>query len=181
MSRVRPLSREGMTDAQRRVADTIASGPRGAVIGPFEPLLHSPELADRVQQLGAYLRFEGALPRHLSELAILVTARHWSAQFEWWAHARLAREAGLVEPIIEAIRERRRPPEMQDEEEAVYDFATEVYRHHRVSDATYARIVDRFGEAGAAELAGLLGYYALISITLNVFEVPVPSGETAPL
>tara|TARA_B100000614_G_scaffold178985_1_gene159816 strand:- start:668 stop:1219 length:552 start_codon:yes stop_codon:yes gene_type:complete len=181
MSRIAELKREDMTDAQKKVAEAITAGPRGAIVGPFNALLRSPELADRAQKLGEFLRYNTSFPPRLSELAILVTARYWTAQYEWWAHSRMAKEGGLAPDIIEAIKNRRRPDFANSDEEAVYDFASEIYQTHGVSDAAYGRVVELFGETGAAEIVGLCGYYALVSMTLNVFQVPVPPGEALPL
>lgn len=181
MSRIDVLSPDAMTQDQRRVYDAIIAGPRGAVAGPFNALLRSPELADRAQALGAFCRFGTKFEPKLSELAILVTARLWSAQFEWWAHARLAQEAGLDPAIIAAIEARRQPTFADPDEQAVYQFATMLSHEHRVADAVYQDVRDRFGEQGVAELVGILGYYTLVSMTLNTFEVPVPEGETPPL
>ena len=178
MSRIDKLSPDDMTQDQRRVYDAIIAGPRGAAAGPFNALLRSPELADRAQSLGAFCRFETKFEPRLSEIAILVTARLWSAQFEWWAHARLAKEAGVDPAIIAAIEARRQPTFADADEQAVYEFATMLSHEHRVSDAVYQDVRDRFGEQGVAELVGILGYYTLVSMTLNTFEVPVPDGET---
>ncbi len=178
MPRLPPLPADAMTPDQKRVHDAIVSGPRGAIAGPFGPWLRSPELADRAQQLGAFCRFGSSLPPRLSELAILVTARHWTAQFEWWAHARMAREGGLAEPVIEAIRDRRRPEAMQADEAAVHDYCAAALGQGRVDDATYGRVVETLGEVAAVELVGIIGYYCLVSLTLNVFGVEVPDGST---
>ena len=149
--------------------------------GPFESLLRRPELCDRVQHLGAYCRFDSTLSADVSELAILLTGKHWTAQFEFWAHARLARSAGLPDDIIEAIRTGATPTFEKDEYRAVYDFVTEYFETNRVSDATYRQGVDALGEGGVIDLIGVVGYYGLVSFTLNVFEVPVPDGEAEPL
>ena len=181
MSRIDMLSPDDMTEHQRRVHDAIVAGPRGAAGGPFNALLRSPELADRAQSLGAFCRFGTTFEPKLSELAILVTARLWSAQLEWWAHVRLAQQAGLDAAIIAAI-EARRPPTFADaDQRAVYQFATMLSHEHRVSDAVYQDVRDRFGEQGVAELVGILGYYTLVSMALNTFEVPVPEGAPPPL
>lgn len=177
MSRLPPLTLDALTPEQRKVYDAIVSGPRGSIGGPFAPWLRSPELADRAQRLGEFCRFGTSLPKRLSELAILITARHWTAQFEWYAHAPMAREGGLAEEIIEAIRERRRPAAMAADEAAVYEFCTEAFRDTRVSDATYRRAIDTLGERAVVELVGILGYYCLVSLTLNVFEMQVPDGK----
>jgi 4-carboxymuconolactone decarboxylase len=165
--------------AQQQVADAILAGPRGAIVGPFLPLFHSPELCQHVQRLGAYVRFECPIPEEVKELAILVTARQWSAQFEWWAHRQLALKAGVKPEIIEAIAARRRPDGMTAVQEAVYDFANELHRERRVSDATFARAVEHLDRRCLMDLVGLCGYYTLIAMVLNVAEVPLPDGAPA--
>jgi 4-carboxymuconolactone decarboxylase len=162
--------------AQQRVVEAILAGPRGAIVGPFLPLVHSPELCQHVQRLGAYIRFECPIPEDLKELAILITARHWSAQFEWYAHRRLALEAGVDPRIIDAIAARRRPGGMSEVQAAVYDFASELQRERQVSDATFARAAEHLDRRSLIDLLGLCGYYALIAMVLNVALVPVPEG-----
>lgn len=181
MTRLPQIPTEKLTPEQRRVHDAIVAGPRGGVRGPFAAWLRSPELADRAQKLGEFLRFNTSLSKRLNEMAIIITARAWTAQYEWYAHARLAREAGLDDAIIKAIAERRRPDRMAEDEAVVYDFCTELHRDHRVSDATWKRAVAAFGETGAVELIGVSGYYVLVAMTLNVAEVQLPEGEPLPL
>jgi len=176
MARYRQLHESELDEAQRLVWNDCKAGPRGAVPPPVHVWLRSPGLADPAHKLGAHVRFGTALGPKLTEIAILVTARYWTAQFEWQAHARLALQAGLSQEIIDAIAERRTPSFTDQDERIVYDFCDTFYRDHRVDDATYQRIVDRFGEKGAVDLAGLIGYYSFVSVTLNVFEVPVPEG-----
>ncbi len=170
-----------LTARQREVLDAITAGPRGGARGPFAALLRSPELCEKAQELGAFCRFGTSLGPRLSELAILVTAREWTAQYEWFAHARLAREAGLDEAVIDAIRDRRRPEGMAEDEAAIYDLATELYAAKRVSDAAYGRAVAALGEAGVVETIGVMGYYCLVSMVLNVSGVELPEGEPEPL
>lgn len=177
MSRLPAIDPENLTPEQKRVYDAIAGGPRGGVRGPFLALLQSPSLADCVQKLGAYVRYDCSVPWKLRELAILITARHWLAQYEWFAHEKHAREAGLPEPVIEAIRKGERPAFADPAEEEIYDFCSELYADKRVSDAVYDRVLARYGQTGVVELCGLVGHYNLIAITLNVMEVPVPTGE----
>jgi 4-carboxymuconolactone decarboxylase len=181
MSRLPPLPDDKLTDAQRKVVEAIKSGPRGRVGGPFPALLRNPDLAGRVAHLGELLRFGTSLPPRLSELAILVTARTWKAQYEWYAHAKLARQGGLSDAIIEAIRRNEKPTGMQPDEAAVYNLCTELHRTHGVSDQTYATARDLFGEAGVVELIAISGYYVLVSMVLNVAQVPLPEGEPLPL
>ena len=180
MPRLPVLVPETMSDTQRAIHDKIVSGPRGSIQGPFLAWLHSPEFADRAQALGAYVRFDNALPTQLSELAILVTARHWRAQFEWWAHARIAEKAGLDPAIIAAVHAGEEPSLSTDAERAVYAFAKEMYARARVSPETYDNAVTHLGLQGTVDLVGVLGYYTLVAMTLNTFDMPVPEGEDEP-
>jgi 4-carboxymuconolactone decarboxylase len=181
MARLTPLDIDTLTGEQRRVADEIRSGPRGGMRGPFEAWLRSPGLADHAQKLGAFCRFNTTLPNDLAELAILLTGKRWKAQFEFWAHARLAKQAGLSEAIVEAIRTGDSPPFSRDSERIIYDVITEYFATNRVSDANYRRAVAEFGEQGLVELIGIVGYYGLVSMTLNIFDVGLPEGEAEPL
>lgn len=182
MPRLAPLDFDHLTAEQQAVVDKMLSGPRGGMRGPFESLLRRPELCDRVQHLGAYCRFDSSLPRDVSELAILLTGKQWAAQFEFWAHARLAREVGVPDAVIEAVRTGGTPDfGGNDAYQAVYDFVTEYFATNRVSDTTYQQAVAALGEGGVIDLIGVVGYYGLVSFTLNVFEVPVPEGEVEPL
>ena len=180
-ARYPPLSLEAMTPAQREVAESIAAGPRGGLRGPFQAWLRSPEIAQRLQKVGEYLRFSSSVPRRLNELAILITARAWDAQFEWYAHHRLALEAGLDPAVAADIAAGRRPATMQADEAVVYDFCTELRATRRVSDATLARAQVLLGEAGVIDLIAVSGYYDIVSMTLNVAEVPLPEGLAPPL
>ena len=181
MPRLAPLDLDTLTPEQKEVADAIRSGPRGGLRGPFEAWLRSPGLADRAQKLGEYCRFGASLPRDISELAILITGKHWKAQFEFWAHSRLAKEAGLDPAIVEAIRVGQAPTFGRDIERVVYDFVTEYLRTNRVSASNYQRAIAALGEAGVVDLIGVVGYYGLVSMTLNVFDVALPEGEPEPL
>jgi len=181
MARLEPLDLDSLTHEQKAVADEIIAGPRGGLRGPFEPWLRSPGLADTAQRLGAHCRFGTSLPADISELAILLTGKHWKAQFEFWAHARLAAEAGLSEEVIEAIRTGQTPPFTRDIERAVFDVVTEYFDGNRVSDATYNRALDALGEQGLVDVVGIVGYYGLVSMTLNVFEIGLPDGVAEPL
>lgn len=179
--RLAPLDLAKLSPEQRAVADAIMSGPRGALRGPFEPWLRSPVLADRAQKLGEYCRFSNSLPKDLSELAILLTGKRFRAQFEFWAHARLARQAGLPDDIIEAVRLGRTPKFRRPVEKVVYDVVTEYFATNRVADATYKRAIDALGEQGLVDLVGVVGYYSLVSMTLNIFQMELPPGEKPPL
>jgi len=179
--RLLPLSKTDMSEAQRRVYDAIVAGPRGGVRGPFDALLRSPGLADRMQKLGACVRFETSLAPRLSELAILVTARHWGAQYEWYAHRRLAEQAGLAPEIADAIAAGRRPAALDPDEAAVYDFARELHETKNVGDAAWGAALERFGERGVIDLIGTCGYYTLVSMVLNATRHPLPEGVAPPL
>jgi 4-carboxymuconolactone decarboxylase len=179
--RLPPIPPERMSPEQRRVAEAIASGPRGGLRGPFNALLRSPVLADRFQRVGEYLRFNSTIPPALNELAILITAREWSAQYEWYAHHRLAMQAGLSPAIAQAVAEGRRPEGMGEDEALVYDFCTELHRTRTVSDATFERARARFGEQGVVDLIGVSGYYVAVAMVLNVAQVPLPEGVAPPL
>ncbi len=178
MARTSEVSRDEMSPEQQKVYDDIAGGPRGGVRGPFLALLNSPELADKIQKLGQFVRYDCLIPWNLREVAILVTAYHWKAQYEWFAHDSEARKSGVSEAVIEAIRLGERPVFEDSAEEEIYDFCSELYATRRVSDDIYQKIVDRHGDQGATDLAGLLGHYNLIAITLNIFDIEVPGGLT---
>lgn len=177
MSRLADLSYDRMSDEQRRIHDEIVAGPRGAVVGPLRVWLHSPPLADQAQKLGAYARYHSSLPSHLSELAILVTGSIWRADFEWYSHVGPAREAGISEDVIEAIRRGEEPLIKDEPSRAVYDVAVAMHRDRGLSDRLYARAKTALGERGLVDLIGILGYYTLISMTLNAFAVENPDGS----
>ena len=181
MARLPPLDPAMLSDLQKEIFDKIASGPRGRVAGPFNVLLQCPSIADQVQELGRCLRFDGVLPGHLRELGILVTARFWTAQFEWHAHARMAREQGLDTAVIEAIAAGATPVLATPEENAVYNFCREPHGNHAVSDDSYTQAVAMLGREGVIELTVLSGYYTMISMILNTFEIAPPDGAAPPL
>lgn len=174
-----PLSPETMTAEQKRVAETIAGGPRGSwQRGPFKALLRSPEIANRIQHVGEYVRFKSSIEPRLNELAIILCARKWTAQYEWYAHRRLALDAGLRPEIADAIAEGRRPDNLQPDEAAVYDFAHQLLHTGQVSDAAFNAVKERFGENGVIDLIGAVGYYTIVSFVLNVDRVPLPTDAT---
>jgi 4-carboxymuconolactone decarboxylase len=179
--RFTPLTEAAMTPRQRESYQAIVSGPRKGARGPFNALLRSPEVADRVQKIGEYIRFQSSIPAALNEMAILITGRFWGAQYEFWAHSQLARTAGLPDAIIDAIAENRRPATMTDDQRIVHDFCTELFRDKAVSDATFKAAVDRFGEQGVIDLIAASGYYSIVSMVLNVDRHPLPAGERPPL
>jgi 4-carboxymuconolactone decarboxylase len=172
-----------LTPAQRALVDSIRSGPRGQatqIRGPFAVFLHSPQYGQRAQELGGYCRLKTKVPPRLSEFAILVTARLWRAQYEWFAHVPHAERAGVSAPTIKALRTGRVPKSLPKDERAVYDFIKELYRRKRVGDKTYARLQALLGDDGMVEFVGILGYYVLIAMSLNVFRMGPPEGEPLP-
>ena len=170
-----------MTDDQRRVYEAMKSGPRkSAPVGPLAAAMHRPDLAEKWSDLGLVLRFNSSLEPRLREFVILLTGRYWDCQFEWFSHEGEARKAGLSDATIETLRSGGRTFAAPDEQ-AIHDYAIELLRNHRVSDATYQRIHDAYGTAGTVELTALLGYYAMVAMTLNAHEIGVPEGATPPL
>lgn len=170
-----------MNDAQRAVANLIASGPRGSVRGPFVALLHNPALAERVQALGEYLRFGTAFPPTLLELAILTVGRHWNCAYEWYAHEKLARKAGLDTALIEALAAGRTPTGMREDETLVHTLCVEALTLGAPTDAVYARAEAAFGKAGVLDLLALCGYYTLLALVLNTARPAIPADGGTPL
>lgn len=181
MARIPLFPLPEMTPEQQRVYDAIVQGPRGRIQGPLRAALHRPELADKWQQLGELLRYRTSLPSRLSELAILVTARHWDSQFEWYAHAPIAARAGLDAAVIEAIRDGKRPSLADQTERCVHDFSREMLANHTVADGTYQSTLEALGTVGVVELTALVGYYSMVALTLNVHEISLPEGVAPPL
>jgi 4-carboxymuconolactone decarboxylase len=191
--RFRLLPFTEMNAAQKAYADAMMSGPASATgsaallpgaktLGaPFNVYVRSPELAQALRQVSEYIRFKTSLPQKLNEFAILVTARQWGAQYEWFAHHRLALKAGLNPAIAEDLANGKRPNGMDADETAIYNFSQEMHTRHEVSDATYKAVVDRFGEQGAVDLIAVNGYYVLVSMILNVDRTPIPGGGKPPL
>jgi 4-carboxymuconolactone decarboxylase len=173
--RLPPIAEGSWSDEQRRYAQAIIDGPRGALVAPFVPLLRSPELMDHAQRMGEHLRYRSAIGPRLSELAILVTARHWSQQVEWAIHAPIALVQGISTEAVEAIAQGRRPETLQDDEAAVYAFSTELHRDRGVSDKTWANAIARLGERGVVDLIGINGYYTLLSMVMNAARTPAPA------
>jgi 4-carboxymuconolactone decarboxylase len=175
------LKPEEMTPAQKEVADRILSGPRKSMGGPFNAWLRDPELADRLQAVGEQIRFHSSLPPRINEFAILVTAREWDADYEWYAHYPLALKAGLEPAVAADLAQGRRPRRMAADEAAVYDFMAELRRARRVGDARYAAVHRLFGDKGVVDLVALSGYYDLVSMTLNTAQVRPPEPGPLPL
>jgi 4-carboxymuconolactone decarboxylase len=181
-NRMPPVPKDKMTEAQKKALEkVIASRGAGGAEGPFVPMLRSPELMNRLQTLGEYVRFHNSIGTKLTEFVILLTARQWTQQYEYDAHQPLALKAGLNQEIISAITEGRRPTGMAADEEIVYDFCSELRQNQGVSDATYARAVGKFGEQGVIDMTGLVGYYTTLAMIMNVARSPLPDGKKAPL
>ena len=175
------VNEQHMNEAQQKLLSGLRAGPRGASItprGPFAVWMHAPALGELAQRLGAYCRYGTALPPRLSEFAILCTARIWRAQYEWFAHAPMALKGGVTQRTIEDLRRGRIPKSAPRDERAIYDFIHELYKTRRVGERTYKRVQVALGDKAIVELVGILGYYALISMTLNVFQMLPPEGET---
>ena len=174
--RFKPLTWDDMTPAQRTMVEHLLAGPRAGANGPFNVLLRSPEMGDIAQQFGASMRFNQSMPRKLNEMAIIITARYWTAQYEWYAHKRAALQAGLDPAIVDAIQHGRRPAAMQKDETAVYTFCTELLNTKHVSDATFAAAKTAVGEKGVVDLMGVMSWYQMVSMMLNVDRYPLPDG-----
>ena len=172
--RLGPLREEQMTSDQRAAAQAIIDGPRGALYGPFVPLLRSPELMEHAQRMGEYLRYRSAIGTRLSELAILVTARQWNQKVEWAIHAPIAEQAGIRAEAIAAIAARRKPLALREDEAAVYEFCIELHQLKRVTDQTYASALALFGERGVVDLMGINGYYTFLAMVMNTAQTAVP-------
>jgi 4-carboxymuconolactone decarboxylase len=179
--RMPPIPPEKLTAAQQASIAEFKAARSADISGPFVPLLRSPEAMSRVRALGDYMRFKSALPPRLSEFVILMTARQWTQNYEWHAHAPIARQAGLNGDIIAAIQAGRRPARMAEDEEILYTLHDELHRTHAVSDATYARAVKAFGENGVIDALGITGYYTLLSMVMNTARTPLPAGATPAL
>jgi 4-carboxymuconolactone decarboxylase len=181
--RLPAIPAERLTPTQQALVDSIRSGPRGQatqIRGPFAVFLHSPDFGQFAQQLGGYCRLKTRVPPRLSEFAILLTAKLWRSQYEWYAHVPHAERAGVTPQTIKALRAGRMPKPLPKDERAVYDFIKELYRRKRVGDKTYARLHAFLGDDGMVEFVGILGYYVLIAMSLNVFRMGPPEGEPLP-
>jgi 4-carboxymuconolactone decarboxylase len=175
------LTPEQMTPVQREVAAEISAGPRGEVRGPFIPLIHHPELARRLQALGEQLRWKSTLPPQLVELAVLICARRWTCQHEWFMHEKLAREAKLDPRIIESLSRNEKPHNLSSEQAAVYDFCKDLHANGRASDAAFEAAKAKFGLEGTLELIALSGYYSLMAMVLNTAGMPLTDNAPPPL
>ena len=176
-NRFKPLTWEALTPAQAGMAQSVLSGQRGSMQGPYNVLLRSPALGELAQRFGAHTRFHSSLPLRLNELAILLVARFWRCEFVWWAHQKIALESGLSPALVDAIFAAQPPAGMLEEDAVVYNFCHELIETRCVSDATFGALVARFGEAGAVDLMGTMSYYTLVSMSLNVDQYPLPESE----
>ena len=181
LDRMPPIPESEWTPAQKKTAQELISGPRGAVFGPFVPLLRSPEFLSRMQYMGRYLRFDSVLPKAISEFVILLVSRQWNQGFEWHIHHKIAMEVGVARDKVEAIAAGRRPAGMSEAEDAIFEFLREISAHKSVCDETYARVLALYGEQGVIDLTCLCGYYAMLAMVMNVTRTPVPAGDAVPL
>jgi len=182
LPRLPALAAASLSGEQRALVAAITSGPRGrfSMDGPFAVYLHAPAFGQLAQQLGAHVRLGTRVPPRLSEFAILFTAQYWKAQYEWAAHAVIAARQGVKEATIRDLQAGRQPKSAPRDEMAIYAFVKELYATRRVSNATFARVHKLLGDAGTVELVGILGYYAMVAMTLNVFRMPVAEGTPTP-
>ncbi|PIT77694.1 hypothetical protein B9Z42_04355 [Limnohabitans sp. B9-3] len=181
-NRFQPLTWDVMTPEQQAMTRAVLDGKRGSMQGPYNVLLRSPEVGQLAQQFGAQTRFNSSLPLALNELAILLVASDWTAQFVWWAHRRIAEDAGLSPALIQAIATGESVPDgLQPEVKAVHQFCSELLRDKKVSDTTYASAVSQFGERGVVDLMATMSYYTLVCMSLNVDGYPLPDGAQAEL
>jgi 4-carboxymuconolactone decarboxylase len=181
LDRMPPLEPAAMNDAQRAAAAALAAGPRGGVKGPFIALLRSPELMQRLGDVGEYLRFRSAVDKRISEFLMLIVSRQWTQQFEWAVHVPLARDAGIKAETVESLAAGRRPAAMAPDEASAYDFTMELLTSKGVSDATYSAALAQFGERGLVDMLGVLGYFTAVSMVLNVAHTPPADGRVEPL
>jgi 4-carboxymuconolactone decarboxylase len=179
--RLPPIPVGKMTPEQKQAADEFESGRGYPPRGPFAVMLRSPEVMLRAKAMGDYLRFRNVLPKHVREMVILVTAREWTQDYEWFHHYKIGLKEGLAKEIADAIADGRRPERMDEAEAAAYDFAIELHRRRSVSDATYARALGHFGEHGIIDLVGLNGYYTFNAMMMNVARTPLDDDKAEPL
>jgi 4-carboxymuconolactone decarboxylase len=169
--------REQMSREQQKVYDDVVKGPRGMMVGPLRAVIHSPELADRWQRLGEFVRYRTVLPEDLKELAIIVSARRWNSEVEWGVHARVAKEAGVAEHVIDAIRDGNEP-RLDANAAEIYEYTRQLQTFGEVEDETYRAVRRRWGEQGIVELTAIIGYYTMVAMMLNAHRVPLPDGMT---
>jgi 4-carboxymuconolactone decarboxylase len=177
MTRVPYLDPEQLSPEQKRIHDEIASTRRGNVKGPFAIWLRIPEIADKANQFGNALRAKGAMDKRLFELMTLVVARHWSAQYEWYAHEDQALKAGIASEVVEALRHGRKPNFERADEQLVYDVVSELQDSKKLSQATFDRGIAIFGLDLMIEFVTAIGFYTMVAVVLNAFDAPVPGGK----
>ena len=175
-NRFRALQYSELTPAQKVMADNLLNGERAGGGGPFNVMMRSPEMGDLAQTLGAQVRYHSSLPPKLNEFAIIITGRYWTSQYEWYAHKSLALKAGLKPAITDSLAAGKRPTGMDNDEEMIYNFATELLNSKQVSDKSLKALVDKFGEKGAVDLTTVIGYYQLVCSMLNLDKYPLPDG-----
>jgi 4-carboxymuconolactone decarboxylase len=178
--RLPPIPDDRLTDEQREAVARVVAGPRGELAGNWVPLLRSPAMMTRLQELGSYLRFDKELDADVFELTVLAVARHWDNEFEWWFHHPVALEAGVPAEVVEDVGHGRRPASGRPELAAAWDLVEELQRTRAVSDATYAAALDLLGEQSLVELVGTVGYYTTLAMTMNVAGTPAPPGPRLP-
>jgi len=174
--RFKPLTYEELTPQQKAMAEHVLAGDRGTLNGPYNVFLRSPEMGDLAQKFGEYTRFHSSVPKKLNEFAIIITARFWNSQYEWFAHRNYAADAGLSPEIIEAVAAGKRPATMKPDEEIVFNFCTEMLDKKQVSDGTFEATKTILGERGIVDLVAVMGYYNFVSMTLNLDRYPLPDG-----
>jgi len=174
--RFKPLTYEELTPQQKAMAEHVLAGDRGTLNGPYNVFLSSPEMGDLAQKFGEYTRFHSSVPKKLNEFAIIITARFWNSQYEWFAHRNYAADAGLSPEIIEAVAAGKRPATMKPDEEIVFNFCTEMLDKKQVSDGTFEATKTILGERGIVDLVAVMGYYNFVSMTLNLDRYPLPDG-----
>ena len=179
--RMPPIPADKLTDAQKKAIEEFKAARSADISGPFVAMLRSPEVMSRARAMGDYLRFRSSLPPRLSELVILLTARRWTQQYEWNAHAPLAVKGGLNPDIVKAIADGRRPEHMAEDEDIVYSLFDEIQHHQAVSDGTYGRAVGKIGEQGVIDVMGIAGYYTMLAMVMNTARTPLPGGATPAL
>ena len=181
MARIEPMKPAEMSAEQRRVGEEIAAPRGGKLGGPFAIWLRNPDMADRANRFGDYLRTGTSLPRHHVELVVLVTARFWTAQYEWHVHEHAALQAGVPKNAVAAIKAGRTPNLADPADQAIYALCTELYQTKELSDTTYARALEALGESSVVEIIAIAGFYTMVALTLNAFRVDIPDGGAPPL
>ncbi|HJZ30721.1 MAG TPA: carboxymuconolactone decarboxylase family protein [Hyphomicrobiaceae bacterium] len=179
--RLPPIAADDLTPEQRQAAEEFKAGRGYGILGPFAVMVRSPEVMLRAKAMGDYLRFRNVLPKRVSEMVILLTARDWTQEFEWSHHFSYALEAGLSPATIAAIAEGRRPAAMAEDEAAAWEFVSELSRKKAVSDPTYARVLDLWGERGVVDMVGIIGYYSLLAMMMNVARTKPDTSAGLPL